>query len=333
VTTPTTGASPGDGVPTTTEAAQLAGAVLDAVEHAVVGKRDVLELVLAGILTRGHVLLEDLPGVAKTLLARSFATATGGTFRRVQFTPDLLPGDVTGGPVLTADGRVVFQPGPVFANLVLADEINRAPPKVQSALLEAMQEGQVSADGETHPLPRPFTLLATQNAVDFEGTYPLPEAQLDRFRLRVAMGYPADVDERALVTARLERGRDEVDVPVVTDPAGLLALQEAVEHVHVDASVTDYVVSLVRATREEHGVEVGASPRGSLGLVLAARARALLAGRGYVVPDDVVDLAVPTLAHRIVLRPDQWVRGVRPATVVEAVLAKVPAPPAVRPTP
>ncbi len=317
--------------PSVEEAGRLANAVLDAVEQAVVGKRDVLELVLAGMLSGGHVLMEDLPGVAKTLMARSLAAATGGTFRRIQFTPDLLPTDVTGGPVLAADGRVTFRAGPVFANLVLADEINRAPPKVQSALLEAMQEGQVSADGETHLLPRPFTIIATQNPVELEGTYPLPEAQLDRFRMRVSVGYPDDGDEQELVARRLARGQDEIEVPTVTDPQGLLSLRAAVEQVHVDPSVTDYAVRLARATREERSIEVGASPRGSLGLVLVARARALLAGRGYVVPDDVALVAVPVLAHRLLLQPDQWVRGTRPEEVVAAVLARTDAPPPVPP--
>ena len=313
------------------EATRTLTAVVAAVERAVVGKRDVVELVLAGMLSGGHVLLEDVPGVAKTLMARSLAAATGGSFRRIQFTPDLLPTDVTGGPVLTPTGDVEFRPGPVFANVVLADEVNRAPPKVQSALLEAMEEGQVSADGTTHPLPHPFTLIATQNPVELEGTYPLPEAQLDRFRLRARVGYPSDDDERELVARRLQRRHDEVEVAQATDPAGMARLQRIVEEVHVDPSITDYAVRLVRATRQQRTVEIGASPRGSLGLVLVARAHALLRGRGYVVPDDVAGLAVPVLAHRLLLHPDQWVRGVRPESVVEAVLEQTEAPPAVPP--
>jgi MoxR-like ATPase len=301
------------------------------VEVAIVGKRPVLELVLAAVLTRGHVLLEDLPGLAKTLMARSFATAMGLTFQRVQFTPDLLPSDITGAMSLTPDGQVAFRPGPLFANLVLGDEINRAPPKTQSALLEAMQEGQVTTDGTTHPLPRPFSVLATQNPIEFEGTYPLPEAQLDRFRLRVSVGYPGRDGEREVVARRLDRSADDVTVPQATDAAGVTAMQQAVERVHVDPTVTDYVVDLVRATRDWPGVEVGASPRGSLATILTARAFALLQGRDFVVPDDVHTVAVPALAHRLVLRPDLWVRGVRPETVVADVLAAVPAPPAVVP--
>ena len=314
-----------------TDHTPLTAAILDAVEEAVVGKREVLSLVLTGLLTRGHILLEDLPGVAKTLMARSFATAMGLGFTRIQFTPDLLPTDITGATTLTPHGRVEFRPGPVFANLVLGDEINRAPPKTQAALLEAMQEGQVTADGTTHPLPRPFGVIATQNPIEFEGTYPLPEAQLDRFRLRVTVGYPDRDDEREVVTRRLERGADEVEVPQVTDAAGVLAAQAAVEVVHVDPSITAYVVDVVRATRERPGVEVGASPRGSLSTVLAARAYALIHGRDYVVPDDVQAVASATLAHRVVLRPDLWVRGVRPERVIAEVLDAVPAPPAVVP--
>jgi MoxR-like ATPase len=313
-------------MPSSERPSETVHAVVDAVETAIVGKRDVLELVLTAILTRGHVLLEDLPGLAKTLMARSFAEAMGLEFRRVQFTPDLLPTDITGGNVLAADGRVTFQPGPLFANLVLGDEINRAPPKTQSALLEAMQERQVTTEGVTHAVPRPFSVLATQNPIEFEGTYPLPEAQLDRFRLRVSVGYPERDDEEAIVARRLARDDDDVAVPRVTDAAGVLRLQAAVERVHVDPSITRYIVDIVRATRTWPGVEVGASPRGSLSAVLAARGLALVRGRGFVLPDDVQAIVEPALAHRLVLRPELWVRGVKPAEIVAAAVASVPAP-------
>ena len=311
------------------EARERVAAVVDEVERAVVGKRAVLELVLLGILARGHVLLEDVPGTAKTLIARCFSQALGLGFRRVQFTPDVLPSDITGSLVYDQrDARFEFRPGPVFTNLLLADEINRAPPKTQAALLEAMQEGQVSVEGETHRLPDPFCVLATENPIEYEGTYPLPEAQLDRFLLRTTVGYPQADDEWEILRRRLDRRMDEVALEQVVDAAGLLAVQAALEDVHVAESVGRYVVDLVGATRAHADSLVGASPRGGLALVKLARGHALLAGRDYVTPDDVKAIAVPALAHRIVLRPELWVRRVRGEDVVRGVLASVPAPPA-----
>ena len=309
-----------------------AEAILDEVERAVVGKRDVLELVLLALLADGHVLLEDVPGVAKTLIARSFATATGLRFGRVQFTPDLLPSDVTGSSVF--DQRTAsfeFRPGPVFCNLLLGDEINRAPPKTQAALLEAMEERQVTADDGTHELERPFLVLATQNPIEYEGTYPLPEAQLDRFLVRLRVGYPTPDDEWDMLDARARRGTDAVALNAIIDGQGLRSLQAAVEAVHVGAAVGRYMVALATATRESSEVEVGASPRGSLALLRLSRARAALEGRDFVVPDDVKAVAVPALAHRLVLRPELWVRRVDAGDVVGRVLDDVPAPPATEP--
>jgi MoxR-like ATPase len=309
-----------------------AEAILDEVERAVVGKRDVLELVLLALLADGHVLLEDVPGVAKTLIARSFATATGLRFGRVQFTPDLLPSDVTGSSVF--DQRTAsfeFRPGPVFCNLLLGDEINRAPPKTQAALLEAMEERQVTADDGTHELERPFLVLATQNPIEYEGTYPLPEAQLDRFLVRLRVGYPTADDEWAMLDARAQRGTDAVQLHPIIDGQGLRSLQAAVEAVHVGAAVGRYMVALATATRASSEVEVGASPRGSLALLRLSRARAAIEGRDFVVPDDVKAIAVPALAHRLVLRPELWVRRVDAGDVVARMLDDVPAPPATEP--
>ena len=289
--------------------AERAAAVLDEVERAVVGKRDRLELVLAGILADGHVLLEDVPGLAKTLTARSFAEVTGLRFARVQFTPDLLPSDVTGSSIWNQrDAEFAFRAGPIFTNILLADEINRAPPKTQAALLEAMQERQVSTDGETRVLEPPFLVLATQNPIEYEGTYPLPEAQLDRFLLRTGFGYPTADAEWEMLARRLERGVDDVPLQSVVDRETLLAMQRAVEGVHVDESVGRYVIDLVAATRESPSVSVGSSPRGSLALVKLSRCRAALDGRDFVTPDDVKSVAIPALAHRLVLRPELWVQ-------------------------
>jgi MoxR-like ATPase len=313
--------------PTAQDAATQVSRILDELERAVVGKRDVLELVLLGLLADGHVLLDDLPGVAKTLMARSLATVTGLEFRRVQFTPDLLPGDITGGTVLDpAGGGFTFRAGPVFGNLVLADEVNRAPAKTQAALLEAMQERQVTVDGVTHPLPRPFLVVATQNPIEHEGTYPLPEAQLDRFLLRTRVGYPSPGDEEELVARRVARGQDDVALDRACGPTDVVALQRAVERVHVDPAIVGYVVALVRATRDDPQIEVGASPRGSLALVRLARAHALARGRDFVDPDDVKVVLRPALAHRLVLRSELWVRGVPAEEVLATTVAAVPAP-------
>jgi MoxR-like ATPase len=308
--------------------------ILDEVERAVIGKREALELVLIGILADGHVLLEDYPGLAKTLAARSFARVTRIGFNRVQFTPDLMPTDVTGSSIWNQrDADFEFRPGPIFTNLLLADEINRAPPKTQAALLEAMQERQVTIEGVTHPLARPFLVLATQNPIEYEGTYPLPEAQLDRFLLRVAFGYPSPTDEWEVLSRRLERREDEVELEPVIDAATLLDLQAAIEQVHVGEAVGGYIVDLVTATRTSGSTAVGASPRGSLALLKAARCRAALAGRDFVTPDDVKELAVPALGHRLMLRPELWVQRTSADDVVRELLEQVPTPAAEEPAP
>nr|WP_253800691.1 MoxR family ATPase [Kitasatospora paracochleata] len=309
------------------QAGERARAVLDEVERAVTGKREALELVMLAVLAGGHVLIEDLPGLGKTLLARSFATALGLDFRRIQFTPDLLPSDVSGAPFYDQrTGEMVFRPGPVFTRLLLADELNRTPPKTQAALLEAMAETQVSVDGTTHPLPSPFVVIATANPIEYEGTYTLPEAQLDRFLLRVRMGYLPVADEAAMLRARLERAAPEAVLTALTDPAEVLAMRAALEGVEVSDDLVDYVVALLDATRNDPQLQVGASPRGGLALVQLSRARAVLAGRDYVVPEDVKALAVPALAHRVSLRPELWVRQVDADEVIADLVARVPAP-------
>jgi MoxR-like ATPase len=309
------------------DVARRASAILRQVERAVVGKHDLLELVLVGLLADGHVLLEDFPGLAKTLIARSFATASGMEFSRVQFTPDLMPADITGSSVFDQRTRdFVFQPGPVFTNLLLGDEINRASPKTQAALLEAMQERQVTTDGVSRPTQAPFLVIATQNPIEYEGTYPLPEAQLDRFLLRLSIGYPDADAEWEMLARRLERGAPEPDIESVVDSKEFLAMQSALEGVYVAESLGRYIVEIVRSTRSRAGVEVGASPRGSLALLLAARARAVLGGRDFVVPEDVKAVAVPALAHRIRLRPDLWVRGEKPDEAILRSLQEVPTP-------
>jgi MoxR-like ATPase len=308
----------------------LARAILDEVEKAVYGKRQALEVVLMAILADGHILIEDLPGLAKTLVARSFAAATDLQFARVQFTPDLMPMDITGSFVLDpATGLPGFRPGPVFSNLLLADEINRAPAKTQAALLEAMQERQVTADGVTRLLGPPFLVIATQNPIEYEGTYPLPEAQIDRFLIRARLGYPVPDAEWEMLDRRAMRGTDEVELDVVVDRMTLLGMQRVVEEVHVSESVGRYIVQLVAATRSSGRVRVGASPRGSLAVMKLARAKAALAGRGYVLPDDVQEVAVPALAHRLILRPEFWAQDLSEERVIEEVLEQVPSPPAI----
>jgi MoxR-like ATPase len=306
-----------------------AAAVLDEVERAVVGKRHALELILLAVLSDGHVLLEDYPGLAKTLIARSFAQATSLQFARIQFTPDLMPSDVTGSSIYDQrSAEFTFLPGPIFTNLLLADEINRAPPKTQAALLEAMQERQVTNEGETRRLDPPFIVLATQNPIEYEGTYPLPEAQLDRFLIRLAVGYPTRDAEIELLSRRLRRGEDEVALQPVVDAATLLEMQRSLEEVHVSAAIEGYIVDLVAATRTSPRLAVGASPRGSLALLKLSRAKAALDGRDFVVPEDVKAVAVPALAHRLTLRPELWVQRIRGEDVVQEALASVPTPPA-----
>jgi MoxR-like ATPase len=301
--------------------------VLDEVERAVVGKRDALVLVLLGLLADGHVLIEDFPGLAKTLMARSFAAAFDMDFTRIQFTPDLMPSDVTGSSIYDQrSGEFEFRRGPIFTNLLLGDEINRAPPKTQAALLEAMQERQVTVDGETMPLEPPFLVIATQNPIEYEGTYPLPEAQLDRFLLRVSVGYPARADEWAFLQQRLLRATDELELDPVTDRAGLIEMQRGLEQVHVSEAVGTYIVDIVSATRASRRAQVGASPRGSLALLKLARAKAVVEGRDFVTPDDVKAVAAPALSHRLMLRPELWVQQVRPEDVIREALETVPTP-------
>jgi MoxR-like ATPase len=309
------------------EVGRLSARVLERVGTVVVGNRSALELVLGGVLAGGHVLLEDLPGLGKTLTARSFAQALGLDFRRLQFTPDLLPADVTGS--FLYDQRkhdFTFRAGPVFTNLLLADEINRTPPKTQAALLEAMQEKQVSVEGVTYRLEPPFHVLATANPIEYEGTYPLPEAQLDRFLLRVSFGYPAADEELTILRRRMARRQEEAELEPVVDAATLRHMQAGLEEIEVEDSIGRYLVALTAATREHPAVLVGASPRGTLALLLLSRARAAMAGRDYVIPEDVKQVALPALAHRITLRPEMWLKRVDPAGVVYDVLNATAAP-------
>ena len=308
-------------------ASEHAAAVLQRVSSVVIGKSDSLRLVLAGILAGGHVLLEDFPGLGKTLAARSFAQTLGIEFTRAQFTPDLLPADLTGSFIYNQRlGDFEFRQGPLFTGLLLADEINRTPPKTQAALLEAMQERQVTVEGRTFPLARPFHVLATANPVEYEGTYPLPEAQLDRFLMRVGFGYPTPEEEYDVLRTRVARQQEEVVLDPVTDATGLIEMQAAVEEVEVDRSVGEYCVSLVTATRRHRDVLIGASPRGSLALMLSARAMAVIAGRDFVLPEDVKTVAPAVLAHRISLKPELWMTDMSGSSVVAGLLASVPTP-------
>ncbi len=306
---------------------EVGGDLLDAVETVIVGKRPVLERVLWAILGDGHLLIEDVPGLAKTLIAKSFAAGLGLSFRRIQFTPDLLPADITGTYVFDRkSGDFVLRRGPVFTNVLLADEINRAPPKTQSALLEAMQERQATLEGETFHLDRPFFVIATQNPIEHEGTYPLPEAQVDRFLLKIDVGYPTREQEIEVIERRRKRRGDDASIDPVTTPEEIRSLQAAIEDVHVEPVIEGYMVDIVAATRAHTQVEVGASPRGSLALLKVSRARAAIAGRDFVTPDDVKAVAMPALAHRIILKPDPWIRGVRTSSVLADVLGQVPVP-------
>ncbi len=309
------------------QATERCAAVLDEIERAVVGHRRGLELVLMGILSGGHVLIEDLPGLGKTLIARSFATALGLEFTRIQFTPDLLPSDVVGAPLYDQrTAEMVFRPGPVFTQLLLADEINRTPPKTQAALLEAMGEGQVSMDGVTRRLPQPFIVLATDNPIEYEGTYELPEAQLDRFLMRLRLGYLTSDDEVTMLQRRIDRRQEAAQLHAVASAAEVISMRESLEQVEIAADLLDYVVAIVQATRTHAQIQVGASPRGGLALTQLARAQALLRGRDFVIPDDIKGIAVPALAHRITLRPELWVRQVKSDDIVADLLRGVPTP-------
>lgn len=309
------------------EARALLLRLKDAVHRAVVGRDEALDQILIGLVADGHLLLEDLPGLGKTLMAKSFAQATGLKFTRIQFTADLLPHDITGGEVFDERASTfVFRAGPLFTNLLLADEINRAPPKVQSALLEAMQEYQVTSEIGTHAIERPFLVLATQNPLELEGTYPLPEAQIDRFLMRLAVGYPTPGEEQTILERRRERKTDAITVSSVLSPGQLLEIQRAAEDVEVDPALEKYVVELVGLTRIDPRAEVGSSPRGSLALLKLSRARALLDGRDYVIPDDIKILSIPALAHRVIVKPEPWIRGVRGPQIVQSALERLTVP-------
>lgn len=306
--------------------AAKASSVVDAVETAIVGKRQTVQAALAVLLSDGHLLIEDIPGVGKTTLAKALARAIGCEFRRIQFTPDLLPSDVTGTSVFNQKTtEFVFREGPVFANIVLADEVNRATPKTQSALLECMEERQVTVDGITHMLPSPFFVIATQNNIELSGTYPLPEAQLDRFAARVSIGYPSRQDEIKILENQ-QRGRPVDSITPVLSAADIVELQGATRDVHVDPSLRQYILEIVSATRTNSGVSLGASPRGSLNLLFASQALAALNGRDYVTPDDVKAMAVPVLAHRIFIRPEVRMKGQSPQAIVLEILERVPVP-------
>jgi len=310
------------------EVAGLSARVIQEVEKAIVGKHDVLNQMMAAFLSSGgHILLEDYPGLAKTLIANSFAAALGLEFSRIQFTPDLLPGDITGGYVFDSNkNQFQLRKGPLFTNILLADEINRASPKTQSALLEAMQEYQVTLEGETLPLPAPFIVIATQNPIEYEGTFPLPEAQLDRFMVKLSIGYPKVEEEDEILKRRAERKHDVVDLQSVITPEVFLAMRSVVEEVYVNPDVRRYIVDLVAATRHYRQVSVGVSPRGSLALLKLARAWAAIQGRNYVVPDDVKLFAQPALAHRLVLDPSLWGSKKTENAVIDGVMAQVPVP-------
>ena len=306
---------------------ELATAVADAVEQAIIGKREAVELVLFALLADGHVLIEDLPGLGKTLLARSFAQVCAMDFARIQFTPDLIPSDITGASIYDrSSGSFTFERGPIFTNILLADEINRAPGKTQAALLEAMEERQVTLENMTRQLESPFLVLATQNPIEYEGTYPLPEAQLDRFLVRIAIGYPSEDAERDILLERSRRRRERIELEPICDQQALRAMQAAIEEVHVAPPLAEYAVAIARATRDSPQLAVGASPRGSLALMKLARARAAYLGRDFVTPDDIKAVSIPALAHRLTLAPELWVQRIDPAEAVRAAVASVPVP-------
>lgn len=310
------------------EVSALTDRVIREVERAIVGKRSLLRKIMAAILVSGgHVLLEDYPGLAKTLIANSFSTALGLAFKRIQFTPDLLPGDITGGYIYNrAENRFTLRKGPLFANIILADEINRASPKTQSALLEAMQEYQVTLEGETLRLPNPFIVIATQNPIEYEGTFPLPEAQLDRFIMKLAVGYPTPEEEQEILRRRRERRRDEFELEQVTNAEELLAMRQAVERIHVDPDIERYIVALTDRTRQHRQVAVGASPRGSLALLKLSRAWAAMEDRDFVLPDDIKLFARPAIIHRLILEPDLWMKRRAADEILAAIIQAVPVP-------
>ena len=309
------------------EADETCRRIIGQVKKVIVGKDSVLERVMLGVLANSHILFEDYPGLAKTLLARSFAMSMGCDFSRIQFTPDLLPADITGTYVYNVKtSEFELRRGPVFTNILLADEINRAPPKTQAALLEAMQERQTTLDGKTHTLQNPFIVIATQNPIEYEGVYPLPEAQLDRFLVRLQLGYPSRSDEIEIMRRRMVRGQEDVILDPVADSKTITDLQQTVEGIHVDDDVLGYVADIVQATRNQRQIEIGASPRGSLAIFKLSRARAVLFGRDYVIPDDVKEAAAPALVHRLIMKSESWVKGTSPNQVLDDILKTVPVP-------
>jgi len=309
------------------DAGETCQLVVNQVKKVIVGKEQVLEKVMLAVLANSHILFEDYPGLAKTLMARSFAMSMGCEFSRIQFTPDLLPADITGTYIYNVKtSEFELRRGPVFTNILLADEINRAPPKTQAALLEAMQERQTTLDGKTHPITNPFIVIATQNPIEYEGVYPLPEAQLDRFLLRLQLGYPNRTEEVEILKRRMERAQEDVLLEPAADGETILALQKTVEGIHVDDDVLGYVTDIVQATRVQRQVEVGASPRGSLAIFKLARARAVFHGRDYVIPDDVKEVAAPALVHRMIMKAESWVKGVDPRQMVDEILKTIPVP-------
>lgn len=310
-----------------TEVSTFCEQIITEVERAIVGKEQLLRRIMAAILAGGHILIEDYPGLGKTILSKSLATALGLDFKRIQFTPDLLPSDITGSYVFDrTKNQFELRQGPIFANIILADEINRASPKTQSALLEAMQEVQVTLEGETMQLQEPFIVIATQNPIEYEGTFPLPEAQLDRFLVKLKVGYPSPRDEQEILKRRRERKQDEVVINQVTDADTLLALRQAVEMVHIETDLERYIVGLVSVTRNDKRVAVGASPRGSLALLKLSRAQAALAGRDYVIPDDIKAFFIPALVHRLILEPEFWMKLRAAEDILEDMMKEVPVP-------
>ena len=309
------------------EAAETCQQVVNQVKKIIVGKEQVLEKVMLAVLSNSHILFEDYPGLAKTLMARSFAMSMGCEFSRVQFTPDLLPADITGTYIYNVKtSEFELRRGPVFTNVLLADEINRAPPKTQAALLEAMQERQATLDGRTHSITDPFIVIATQNPIEYEGVYPLPEAQLDRFLVRLQLGYPNRAEEIEILRRRMARAQEDIQLEPVANSETILTLQKTVEEIHVDEDVLGYVTDIVEATRTQRQVEVGASPRGSLAIFKLARARAVFHGRDYVIPDDVKEVAAPALVHRMIMKTESWVKGVNPQQLIEEILKSIPVP-------
>ncbi|HDM22818.1 MAG: MoxR family ATPase [Methanomicrobia archaeon] len=309
----------------TGEVSELGESIIREISKVIIGKKNVLELFLVGILANGHILIEDLPGLAKTMMARSFSMVMDLKFSRIQFTPDLLPADILGVNIFKKD-RFVFQKGPIFANIVLADEINRAPPKTQSALLEVMEERQITIEGETYPAESPFFVIATQNPIELEGTYPLPEAQIDRFIMRFSVGYPEKSDEIEILNRRIKRKADKFTLEKIVAKEDIIKMQRTIEDVYISESVLEYIVNLVSRTREVKDTEVGASPRGSLALMKLSKALAVLRGRDYVIPDDIKDLAIPALAHRIILRRDLWYTKITQEDIIKNIMETVEVP-------